>query len=59
MKVKLTRPLDKYIKAYGWNKWWGASTLDQIFQWTPDGKTFGKGPTWGIAQTGQNVGLFP
>ena len=27
-----------------------------MFQWTPDGKTFGKGPKWGVAQTGQNVG---
>ena len=29
-----------------------------MFRWTPDGKSFGKGPVWGIAQTGQNVVLF-
>lgn len=57
VKAKLILPLDKYVKAYGWNKWWGPSTW-QIFQWTPDGKTFGKGPKWGVAQTGQNVVLY-
>jgi len=57
VKAKLIIPLDPYIKAYGWNKWWGPSTW-QIFQWTPDGKTFGKGPKWGVAQTGQNVVLY-
>ena len=57
MKAKLILPLDPYVKAYGWDKWWGADT-NQIFQWTEDGKTFGQGPTWGIAQTGQNVGLY-
>ena len=29
-----------------------------MFRWTPDGKSFGKGPIWGIAQTGQNVVAF-
>jgi raffinose/stachyose/melibiose transport system substrate-binding protein len=57
VKAKLIIPLDPYIKAYGWNKWWGPSVW-QIFQWTPDGKTFGKGPKWGVAQTGQNVVLY-
>ena len=57
VKAKLILPLDKYVKAYNWNKWWGPSTW-QIFQWTPDGKTFGQGPIWGIAQTGQNVVLY-
>jgi raffinose/stachyose/melibiose transport system substrate-binding protein len=57
VKAKLIIPLDPYVKAYGWDKWWGQDT-NQIFQWTEDGKTFGQGPTWGIAQTGQNVGLY-
>ena len=26
-----------------------------MFRWTPDGKSFGKGPVWGLAQTGQNI----
>jgi raffinose/stachyose/melibiose transport system substrate-binding protein len=29
-----------------------------MFRWTADGKQFGKGPVWGIAQTGQNVAVF-
>ena len=57
VKAKLILPLDPYIKAYGWNKWQKPATW-QIFQWTPDGKTFGKGPKWGVAQTGQNVVLY-
>jgi len=29
-----------------------------MFRWTPDGKSYGKGPIWGIAQTGQDVVAF-
>ena len=29
-----------------------------MFRWTPDGKSFGKGPIWGLAQTGQNIVAF-
>ena len=29
-----------------------------MFRWTPDGKSFGKGPVWGVSQTGQNVAVF-
>ena len=57
VKAKLIIPLDKYVEAYGWDKWWGEDTW-QIFRWTEDGKTFGQGPKWGIAQTGQNVIMF-
>jgi raffinose/stachyose/melibiose transport system substrate-binding protein len=57
VKAGLIIPLDPYIQAYGWDKWYPASTW-QIFQWTPDGKTFGQGPKWGVAQTGQNVVLY-
>jgi raffinose/stachyose/melibiose transport system substrate-binding protein len=57
VKAKLIIPLDPYVTAYGWDKWWGDSTW-QIFQWTPDGKTFGQGPKWGVAQTGPNGGLY-
>ncbi|MDX6540544.1 MAG: raffinose/stachyose/melibiose transport system substrate-binding protein [Gaiellales bacterium] len=57
VKAKLILPLDPYVKAYGWDKWQKPSTW-QIFQWTPDGRTFGKGPKWGVAQTGQNVILY-
>lgn len=57
VKAKLILPLTKYIKKYGWDKLYAPSTWG-MFRWTPDGKSFGKGPVWGIAQTGQNVVAF-
>ena len=57
MKARLILPLDPYVKAYGWDKWYSPSTWS-IFRWTNDGKTFGQGPTWGVAQTGQNVSIY-
>jgi raffinose/stachyose/melibiose transport system substrate-binding protein len=57
VKAKLIIPLDKYVKKYRWDKLYAPSTWG-MFRWTPDGKTFGKGPIWGIAQTGQNVVAF-
>ena len=57
MKAGLIVPLDPYIKAYSWDKWYSPSTWS-IFRWTNDGKTFGQGPTWGVAQTGQNVNIY-
>jgi raffinose/stachyose/melibiose transport system substrate-binding protein len=57
VKAGLILPLDPYIKAYGWDKWYSPSTWS-IFQWSNDGKTFGQGPKWGVAQTGQNVNIY-
>lgn len=57
VKAKLIIPLDKYIKKYHWDKLYAPSTWG-MFRWTPDGKSFGKGPIWGVAQTGQNVAVF-
>ena len=57
VKAKLILPLTKYIKKYGWDRLYAPSTWG-MFRWTPDGKSFGKGPVWGIAQTGQNVVAF-
>jgi raffinose/stachyose/melibiose transport system substrate-binding protein len=57
VKAKLILPLDKYIKKYHWNRLYSPATWG-MFRWTPDGKSFGKGPIWGIAQTGQNVVAF-
>jgi raffinose/stachyose/melibiose transport system substrate-binding protein len=57
VKARLILPLDPYIKAYGWDDWYTDSTWS-IFRWTADGKTFGQGPKWGVAQTGQNVAVF-
>jgi raffinose/stachyose/melibiose transport system substrate-binding protein len=57
VKAKLILPLDKYVKKYHWDKLYSASTWG-MFRWTPDGKSFGKGPIWGLAQTGQNIVVF-
>jgi raffinose/stachyose/melibiose transport system substrate-binding protein len=57
VKAKLILPLDKYIQKYHWDKLYSASTWG-MFRWTPDGKSFGKGPIWGLAQTGQNIVVF-
>ena len=57
VKAKLILPLDKWIKKYHWDKLYSPSTWG-MFRWTPDGKSFGKGPIWGLAQTGQNNVVF-
>ncbi len=57
VKAKLILPLTKYVAKYGWDKLYAPSTWG-MFRWTPDGKSFGKGPVWGIAQTGQNIVAF-
>jgi raffinose/stachyose/melibiose transport system substrate-binding protein len=57
VKAKLILPLTKYIKKYHWDRLYSPSTWG-MFRWTPDGKSFGRGPIWGIAQTGQNIVAF-
>ena len=57
VKAKLILPLTKYVKKYRWDRLYAPSTWG-MFRWTPDGKSFGKGPVWGISQTGQNVVAF-
>jgi raffinose/stachyose/melibiose transport system substrate-binding protein len=57
VKAKLILPLTKYVKKYRWDRLYAPSTWG-MFRWTPDGKSFGKGPVWGIAQTGQNIVAF-
>jgi raffinose/stachyose/melibiose transport system substrate-binding protein len=57
VKAGLILPLTPYVKAYGWDKWYSPSTFQQ-FQWTNDGKTFGQGTVWGVAQFGQSTGIF-
>ena len=51
MKAGLIKPLNEYAKAYGWDKSYTPETLQQ-FEWTNDGKTFGEGTLWGVAQSG-------
>jgi raffinose/stachyose/melibiose transport system substrate-binding protein len=57
VKAGLILPLDEYAKAYGWSESFTPETMQQ-FQWTEDGSTFGEGTIWGVAQTGQSVGVF-
>ena len=57
VKAGLIKPLDEYAKAYGWGESYSPETLQQ-FEWTDDGQKFGEGTLWGVAQTGQSVGVF-
>jgi raffinose/stachyose/melibiose transport system substrate-binding protein len=57
VKAGLILPLDKYSKAYGWDKAYTPETLQQ-FEWSNDGKNFGEGTLWGVAQAGQSTGVF-
>jgi raffinose/stachyose/melibiose transport system substrate-binding protein len=57
VKAGLIKPLDAYADAYGWNESYTPETLQQ-FKWTDDGAKFGEGTLWGVAQTGQSVGVF-
>ena len=57
VKAGLILPLTEYAKAYGWDESYSPETLQQ-FEWTDDGQTFGDGTLWGVAQTGQSVGVF-
>jgi raffinose/stachyose/melibiose transport system substrate-binding protein len=57
VKAKLIIPLDKYAKQYGWNKLFSSGESQQ-FRWSADGKQFGTGNLYGVAQFGQSTGLF-
>jgi raffinose/stachyose/melibiose transport system substrate-binding protein len=57
VKAGLILPLDEYAKAHGWNESYTPETLQQ-FMWSDDGATFGEGTLWGVAQSGQSVGVF-
>jgi raffinose/stachyose/melibiose transport system substrate-binding protein len=57
VKAGLIMPLDKYAKAYGWEKSFSDLALQQ-FKWSSDGTQFGTGSIYGVAQSGQSVGVF-
>src|SRR5215204_153169 len=57
VKSGLVLPLGEYAKAYGWDESFTDETLQQ-FKWSDDGKTFGEGTLWGVAQSGQSTGVF-
>lgn len=52
----LLRPLDPWMRQYGWDRRVSASAL-QRNQWSKDG-AFGTGETYGIAPLGEMVGLY-
>src|SRR4051794_41416764 len=55
VKAGLVLPLDKYAKAYGWDKSYTPETLQQ-FEWTKNGSSFGSGALYGGAPGGQATG---
>ncbi len=57
VKAGLILNLDKHAKAYGWEKQFSPLALQQ-FKWSTDGKNFGEGSIYGIAQSGQTTGVF-
>jgi raffinose/stachyose/melibiose transport system substrate-binding protein len=57
VRAKLIIPLDKYAAKYHWNRWYSSGTAAE-FRWSPDGKNFGTGNLYGVAQTGQHVVLY-
>jgi raffinose/stachyose/melibiose transport system substrate-binding protein len=57
VEAGLIASLDKYYDAYGWNDWYGEGIKAQ-FRFTEDGKTFGSGPLWGIAESADFVGVY-
>lgn len=56
-KAGLLKDLTPYEKAYGWDKAFPQSALT-VNEFTPDGKTFGKGDLTGLPQGIQYVGVF-
>ena len=57
VKGGLLKPLDTYADAYGWKDRWSKTLLD-LNRFSADGKTFGSGNLYGVAQFGQSTGLF-
>jgi raffinose/stachyose/melibiose transport system substrate-binding protein len=57
VKAGLILPLDKYAQAYGWKQSFSDLALQQ-FKWSSNGTQFGTGNLYGIAQSGQSVGVF-
>ena len=49
--------LDAYAKAYGWNERYPES-VRAYSSYSPDGKTFGSGPLYGLPQVGEVVGIY-
>jgi raffinose/stachyose/melibiose transport system substrate-binding protein len=57
VEAKLVRPLDDYAKGLGWMERYPESVRRQ-WQFSEDGKYFGRGPLWGISAVGELGGWY-
>jgi len=57
VQAGLLRPLDGYADVYGWADRYPES-VRALASYTEDGSTFGEGNLYGMAQTGEMVGLW-
>lgn len=57
VKAGALMPLDAYDKAYGFRKRYAAG-VNQLNSVTPDGRTIGSGDLYGVAMTGEAVGIY-
>ena len=57
VKAKLLRPLDKYLEKYGWPERQPASLL-AMARMSDDGQHLGQGHLYGIAATGDAIGVY-
>jgi raffinose/stachyose/melibiose transport system substrate-binding protein len=57
VKAGALMPLDTYDKVYGFRKRYPAG-VSQLNSVTPDGKTIGSGDLYGVAMTGEAVGIY-
>jgi raffinose/stachyose/melibiose transport system substrate-binding protein len=57
VKAGLLKPLDPYVKSFGWEQRFSPLLLD-LNRFSPDGKTFGEGNVYGVSQMGEIVGVF-
>jgi raffinose/stachyose/melibiose transport system substrate-binding protein len=50
-------PLDKYAATYGWNTRYDPAVAAQL-EYTADGKSWGTGSLYGVAPSGENIGIL-
>lgn len=58
VQAKLISPLDDYAKAYGWDTRFGSPAVLDPLRWSSDGKTWGEGHLYGVAQKAEVIGAF-
>jgi raffinose/stachyose/melibiose transport system substrate-binding protein len=57
VRAGLIIPLDAFTAQLGFDAWLGAGAL-RDFRFGRDGASFGRGPVWGVAQTGQLITIY-